>query len=139
MEPRSIHIHVSGSKRDGFNFKGSDTDVMYWEDDNRVIWDFTQYYFYNSNSHTVILSDSAEIPPGFILLWLPIRKASPRILDVCVCKQDVLYVASAKFRNYMCGTQGFKTHGPCKSGRVVHQDFDHAHCLKNDFWPRIAS
>lgn len=39
----------------------------------------------------------------------------------------------------MCGTQGFKTHGPCKSGRVGKKDYDHAHCLKSDFWPPIAS
>ena len=110
---------------------------MYWEDDNRVIWDFTQYQCYNS--HTVILSDSAESPPGYTLLWLPMRKASPRILRVCVCKQDVIYLSSTKFRDNMCGTQGFKTHGPCKSGRVSNKDYDHAHCLKSDFWPPISS
>lgn len=127
----------SGSKKEGFEFKDSDVDLMYWEDDNRVIWDFNQYQCYNS--HTVILSDSAESPPGYTLLWLPMRKASPRILRVCVCKQDVIYLSSTKFRDNMCGTQGFKTHGPCKSGRVSNKDYDHAHCLKSDFWPPIAS
>lgn len=77
-------VMYSGSKKEGFEFKDSDVDLMFWDDDNRVIWDFTQYQFYNSNSHTVILSDIADSPPGFTLLWLPMRKASPLILRAYV-------------------------------------------------------
>ena len=35
--PGRLKFMFSGSKKEGFEFKDSDVDLMYWEDDNRVI------------------------------------------------------------------------------------------------------
>lgn len=32
----------NGSQREGFRLTGSDFDMMHWEDNVRVIWDFSQ-------------------------------------------------------------------------------------------------
>ena len=60
---------VSGSRREGFRFKDSDHDSMFWHNSRQVLWDFSQATLYNTHRYTLILSDRSESPPGFTLLW----------------------------------------------------------------------
>ena len=53
-------IMTSGSDREGFRLEGSDMDYMYWPNDHRVLWDFSQATMYNTQRHSLILCDSSE-------------------------------------------------------------------------------
>ena len=133
---------VSGSRGEGFRFNDSDLDIMLWSNSKRVVWNFSQLQFYNTSSFEVMVSDSSESAPGFTLLWLPFQ--DPSILEHflgtnLVIINGVSYVSSRKFRNTACSQTYFKTHGPCKSGRMGETEIDHAHCLFSDFWPPSAS
>ena len=137
-----LMVMLSGSRGEGFRFEDSDIDIMHWRNSKRVLWNFSQVQFYNTNTHEIMLSDSSESPPGFTLLWLPLQDASISEQfcgTMFVNINGVSCVSSRKYRNSTCIQKDVKTHGPCKSGRVGKTDFDHAHCFFSDFWPPIAS
>ncbi|XP_048751195.2 uncharacterized protein LOC125662893 [Ostrea edulis] len=132
----------NGSYKEGFRLKGSDVDTMFWLPDNRVIWNMSQTQFYNLHKHTVILSDSSESPPGYMLLWLPMERASDKVLAATVRDHSRLIVSSSKYREIMCPSvhPNSKPHGPCASGVLGDIiEYDHAHCFVSDFWPSSAS
>ena len=135
----------SGSLREGFRFYDSDIDTMYWLNNNRVLWDFSQAQFYNTQRQKLILCDSSESPPGFTLLWLPLEDANDDVLSSCVRYNGALYISSANYRNNMCNhsMQSSIIHGPCSSGTIGGHDivleYDDAHCFVSDFWPPSAS
>lgn len=60
----------SGSLRERFILQESDMDNMFWQNDERVIWDMYQIQFYSTFYKNVNLSDSSESSPGFTLLEL---------------------------------------------------------------------
>ena len=65
----NAHGMLSGSQREGFRFKDSDYDFMFWQTDHLVLWDLSQAQFYNTQRDKLILCDSSEeSPPGFTLL-----------------------------------------------------------------------
>nr|XP_022298647.1 uncharacterized protein LOC111107655 [Crassostrea virginica] len=132
----------SGSRREGFRFKDSDRDVMFWSNYNQVLWDFSQSILYNTHIYTLILCESSESPPGFTLLWLPLEKAGRRVLSSCVRINGALYISSAMYRHNTCtvGRPDSTVHGPCSSGISDGGfEYDHAHCFVSDFWPPSAS
>nr|XP_022298621.1 uncharacterized protein LOC111107632 [Crassostrea virginica] len=132
---------MSGSRREGFRFKDSDHDFMYWFNDNRVLWDFSQATLYNTHRYTLILCDSSESPPGFTLLWLPLERAGRRVLSSCVRINGALYISSAMYRDNTCTPHHSDStvHGPCISGRLSGgSEYDYAHCFVSDFWPPSA-
>ncbi|XP_022340883.2 uncharacterized protein LOC111135259 [Crassostrea virginica] len=132
---------LSGSRREGFRFKDSDMDVMYWSNNHRVLWDFSQATVYNTRTNCLILCDSSESPPGFTLLWLPLEEAHRLVLSSCIRINGALYISSAKHRDNTCTMiqQDSTVHGPCSSGRNGTLEYDHAHCFVSDFWPPSAS
>ncbi|XP_052710800.1 uncharacterized protein LOC128185176 [Crassostrea angulata] len=133
---------LSGSRREGFRLSGSDMDFMLWPNNHRVIWDFSQCQFYNTQEHALILCDSSESPPGFTLLWLPLDRTSHRVMSACVRMNGMLYISSSKYREIKCslGIAGSTPHGPCSSGTLNGVlEYDHAHCFVSDFWPPSAS
>nr|XP_022298643.1 uncharacterized protein LOC111107651 [Crassostrea virginica] len=136
------HVRMeSGSRREGFRFKDSDQDTMYWSNDIQVLWDFSQSALYNTHSHALILCDSSESPPGFTLLWLPLERADSRILSSCVRINRALYISSAMYRHNTCTVlrPDSTVHGPCSSGSDGGFEYDYAHCFVSDFWPPSAS
>nr|XP_022310088.1 uncharacterized protein LOC111115592 [Crassostrea virginica] len=140
-KPNNITM-LGGSRGEGFRFKDSDLDIMLWSSFERVLWDFSQVQFYDTDLYGIMLSDSSESPPGFTLLWLPFQHTttSLQLKSIsCVNINGVICVSSEKHRDIMCSQKNFKTHGPCKSGKVGNIDLDHAHCYFSDFWPPIAS
>ena len=134
---------LSGSRREGFRFLDSDVDIMYWLDNHRVFWDFSQTMLYNAHSYAMILCDSSESPPGFTLIWLPSEEASRRVLSSCVRINGALYISSAMYRDnqHTCTTDrpDSTVHGPCSSGRYDVLEYDVAHCFVSDIWPPSAS
>ncbi|XP_078340026.1 uncharacterized protein LOC111109049 [Crassostrea virginica] len=133
---------LSGSRREGFRFKDSDHDIMYWSNDNIVLWDFSQSTLYNTHRYTLILCDSSESPPGFPLLWLPLEEADRRVLSSCVRINGALYISSAMYRHNTCTVirPDSTVHGPCSSGRHDSGfEYDYAHCFVSNFWPPSAS
>nr|XP_022298634.1 uncharacterized protein LOC111107642 [Crassostrea virginica] len=133
---------VSGSRREGFRFKDSDYDVMFWSIFYQVLWDFSQSILYNTQRYNLILCDSSESPPGFTLLWLPLDRAHRRVLSSCVRINGALYISSAMYRHNTCTVllPDSTVHGPCSSGR--HNgciEYDFAHCFVSDFWPPSAA
>lgn len=57
----------------------SDIDIMYWQLDYQVIWEFSQSKCFNLNKQVLFLADSSKSPPGFTLLWLPYGRANEDI------------------------------------------------------------
>ncbi|XP_034333417.2 uncharacterized protein [Magallana gigas] len=132
---------LSGSRREGFRLSGSDTDYMYWPNNHRVIWDFSQCQFYITQEHALILCDSSESPPGFTLLWLPLERTSHGVMSACVRMNGGFYISSSKYREVTCSLvmPGSSPHGPCGSGSYGNVEYDTAHCFVSDFWPPSAS
>nr|XP_034333388.1 uncharacterized protein LOC117691415 [Crassostrea gigas] len=141
MLNRPFTVMLSGSDREGFRLSGSDLDYMRWQNSHRVIWDFSQVQFYNTQEHALILCDSSESPPGFTLLWLPLEKTSRRVTSACVRMNGMLYISSSKYREVMCSFffSDSTPHGPCSSGSYGNVEYDAAHCFVSDFWPPSAS
>uniref|UniRef100_K1QL61 Mab-21-like HhH/H2TH-like domain-containing protein n=1 Tax=Magallana gigas TaxID=29159 RepID=K1QL61_MAGGI len=79
---------LSGSMREGFRLEGSDVDMMYWQNNHRVIMDMSQSEFYNKANTTLILSDSSESPPGFTLLQLLTPTTDSDVQSACVIMND---------------------------------------------------
>ncbi|XP_078327782.1 uncharacterized protein LOC111107008 isoform X2 [Crassostrea virginica] len=136
----------SGSSRDGFRFRDSDVDIMYWPHDYKVLWDFSQATLYNTQRYKLILCDSSESPPGFTLLWLPLETAGRYVLTSCVRINGSLYISSTMYRGQMQTRRpGTTVHGPCCSGREGGEnggeglEYDYADCFVSDFWPPSAS
>ena len=134
---------LSGSHREGFRFKDSDVDHMFWPDNHRVIWDFSHAMLYNTHRYVLILCDTSESPPGFTLLWIPLERAYRRVTSSCVRINGSLYISSAKYRVNTCTLlrPGDTVHGPCSSGKFdydVIKEYDNAHCFVSDFWPPSA-
>ncbi|XP_052708974.1 uncharacterized protein LOC128183841 [Crassostrea angulata] len=135
---------MSGSAREGFRLHGTDRDTMYWQNNHRVIWDFSQVQFYNEQENAVILCDSSESPPGFTLLWLPIERANSFVKSAGVRLYGGFYISSSKYREVMLSIVSHKCsctiHGPCSTGLFYGVvEYDDAHCFVSDFWPPSAS
>ncbi|XP_078337461.1 uncharacterized protein LOC111138503 isoform X2 [Crassostrea virginica] len=141
---RNVHVFrmLSGSRREGFRFKDSDTDTMYWPNNHRVLWDFSQATLYSTHRYKLILCDSSESPPGFTLLWLPLEEACSNVLSSCVRINGALCISSAMYRDNTCTLvrPDSTVHGPCSNGRFEGTfEYDDAHCFVSDFWPPSAS
>ncbi|XP_052710053.1 uncharacterized protein LOC128184554 [Crassostrea angulata] len=141
MLNRRFTVMLSGSDREGFRLSGSDLDYMRWPNNHRVIWDFSQVQFYNTQEHALILCDSSDSPPGFTLLWLPLEGASTTVMSACVRMNGMLYISSSKYREVTCSIffSDSTPHGPCSSGSHGGVECDHALCFISDFWPPSAS
>ena len=140
--PDQHDVMESGSQREGFRFMDSDMDIMYWSNNHRVLWDFSQAMLYNTHRYKLILCDSSESPPGFTLLWLPLEEAGR--FSCCIRINGAFYISSAKYRDntfsFISRERPDSTvHGQCSSGRVGSSEYDYAHCFSSDFWPPSAS
>ncbi|XP_062577134.1 uncharacterized protein LOC134239007 [Saccostrea cucullata] len=127
----------SGSQREGFRLEGSDTDMMYWPNDHRVIWELSQSQYYNTERKTLIICDCSDSPPGFTLLSLLSPSMNRDIQRACVRMYNRYYISSSKYRQIVCSD--YIPHGPCASAKFLTVEFDFAYCLACDFWPPPAS
>ncbi|XP_022304301.2 uncharacterized protein LOC111112842 isoform X2 [Crassostrea virginica] len=131
----------SGSMREGFRLEGSDMDLMFWQNDEKVIWNMFQSEYYYTANKTLILSDSSESPPGFTLLELLTPTTDREVQSACVPMNGRFYIASSLFRKSMMSHlfPDSTEHGPCESGEILGREYDYAFCFSCDFWPPTAS
>lgn len=108
MTPNDGTIQMlSGSGREGFRLKGSDTDYMHWPNNHRVIMDTSQSKYYNTANTTLILSDISESPPGFTLLQLLTPSRVREVQSACVIMNDKVFISSSTFTVSLFGTSSF--------------------------------
>ncbi|XP_065924587.1 uncharacterized protein [Magallana gigas] len=135
-------LMLSGSYREGFRLKGSDIDTMIWPNSHRVIMDVSQSEYYNTANTALILSESSESPPGFILLQLLTPFASKTANSACVRMNGRPYISSSTYRELtlsILSDRNSTLHGPCSSGNIAGDEYDIAHCFVSDFWPPSVS
>ncbi|XP_052683370.1 uncharacterized protein LOC128163760 [Crassostrea angulata] len=134
-------LMYSGSRKEGFQLKESDIDIMQIIPRHRVIWDMSHSELYNTQEQTLILCNPSESPLGFALLWLPLENTFGIVYSACVRMNGELYISSSKFREMKCAcaTPNSTIHGPCRSKCVGEMMYDYAHCFVSDFWPPPAS
>ncbi|XP_062590959.1 uncharacterized protein LOC134252487, partial [Saccostrea cucullata] len=132
---------VSGSQREGFRLKGSDVDFMYWPNNHRVIWKFSQSQYYNTDRQTLILCECSDSPPGYTLLYLLSPSLERKIQRACVEMNNRHYISSSIYKQNMCSVAipNSTPHGPCTSGTIRRLEYDQALCFVSDFWPPSAS
>ncbi|XP_062591081.1 uncharacterized protein LOC134252599 [Saccostrea cucullata] len=130
----------SGSRREGFRFKGSDMDIMLWSKDHKVIWDMEQTRNYNRDKHTLILSDCSDSPPGYTQLVLITQTNMESVYLACISSNDRLFISSSALRKITLSGlfPDFTEHGPCSSGFMYDMNHDTAHCFASDIWPPWA-
>lgn len=134
-----MNIILSGSRREGFRFKGSDVDIMVWRNELRVITDVAQSKYYDPSKAGVLLSDISKSPPGFTLLQLGIQPISIDIdlRPVFVKMNDSLYVSSNGFKSFISlfvkPFFHFINHGPCTASFKDGIGIDLAFCFVCDF------
>ncbi|XP_065945016.1 uncharacterized protein [Magallana gigas] len=135
-----VHM-LSGSMREGFRLEGSDVDMMYWQNNHRVIMDMSQSEFYNKANTTLILSDSSESPPGFTLLQLLTPTTDSDVQSACVIMNDKVYISSSIYRQLTCSiiSPDSTEHGPCGNSIRGSIEYDYAWCFVCDSWPLAAS
>ena len=141
------HIPIfSGSKAEGLRFESSDNDWMFVETLIRVIPSKSYTTLYDINNVILLTMENEMTKAGFSLLklkeygrfWYNKIEASRTeipLLDGC-------YVSSKKWREIDVTWGGHRHtvlgHGPCLSFERGGQEYDHAFCLKCDFWPTNA-
>jgi hypothetical protein len=137
----------SGSYREGFRFKTSDIDIMYWLPNHKVICDLSQIGLYRIPQHTVILMQWEDLPSGFTRLKLITDSYRAKVRSSCVNRNGEKYISSELFRhtfiefNRNChpALQSCVQHGPCASYVVSEMlECDHAFCLGSHHWPTLA-
>ncbi|XP_062579069.1 uncharacterized protein LOC134240990 [Saccostrea cucullata] len=133
---------ISGSRRDGFRFRGSDVDTMFWFNDHRVIWNLKQTNMYKFGQRSLLLADPSNSPPGFTLLQLLTPPKYREINSACIRINDIFYVSSSMCRRvtYINNCPNTTEHGPCSRKHThTNTDFDYAYCFACDFWPPSAT
>ena len=130
--------YLSGSKVEGFRFSSYDDDYMLIYNDIRVIQSMSQCRLYDVNT-TLLMMETEQTRPGFVLLRLIGDACHESIRRSCLQYPLGKYVSSQKWRDEFPRCRLSETiHGPCVSGVIGTVEYDHAHCLKSDTFPKAA-
>lgn len=135
MKRSKMQQMLSGSRREGFSFRGSDEDIMFWPADHKVIWDWnSSSQCYNLQRHALILCHDSESPPGFTLLCLPLERNDSRVLSACFRMNRELNISSSK-TNVHCSIirPNSSLYWPCSNGMIGAVEVDYAHSFVSDF------
>ncbi|XP_065929148.1 uncharacterized protein [Magallana gigas] len=135
----------SGSYREGFRFKSSDRDMMFWNTNHKVITDLSQSSVNDLSKHSIILMEDTETPPGFVRLQL-LTSPRDRIIESSVVPyNDGMYISCVRWRQIMLTMINAKkilnyakTHGPCANGFVDDVENDIALCFHCSNWSRLT-
>uniref|UniRef100_A0A8W8IHS4 Mab-21-like HhH/H2TH-like domain-containing protein n=1 Tax=Magallana gigas TaxID=29159 RepID=A0A8W8IHS4_MAGGI len=135
----------SGSHREGFRFKSSDRDWMFWSTNHKVITDLSQSSVYDLSKHTIILMEETDTPPGFVKLQLLTPPWDGHIGKSVVPFSDGMYISSERWRKialtFMMENRSFSNtihHGPCASGIHRGTENDYAVCFHCSYWSRLT-
>ncbi|XP_062582344.1 uncharacterized protein LOC134244087 [Saccostrea cucullata] len=135
----------SGSYREGFGFRSSDIDKMFWFCKFKLITDISQSRFYNASKYIIVVLEDSDTPPGFVRLRLLTPLRHKGTISCCVLFNGWDYLSSRlwrenifQFRNKNCpSVENIKIHGPCSSGFYGSLEFDEAYCLATFPWPKL--
>ncbi|CAC5384995.1 unnamed protein product [Mytilus coruscus] len=123
------YMFASGSRAEGLDMKGSDTDIMVIDGlayENNIPTGSLITYRYDS-----MLNGSQ---PGYVLVQIEVKGYSPEIYassNVKACFSSVLPFFKTAF--------SFTPHGPAITAGSCGNDLDIVPCLKSATWPKIAS
>uniref|UniRef100_A0A8W8IFT7 Uncharacterized protein n=1 Tax=Magallana gigas TaxID=29159 RepID=A0A8W8IFT7_MAGGI len=102
MKPVDIHKRCrrmeSGSHREGFRFKSSDMDIMFWFTNHKVITDLSQSSVYDPSKHSIILMEDTDTPPGFVRLQLMTSPLDRNISSSVIPFNDGMFISNVKWR-----------------------------------------
>jgi hypothetical protein len=136
---------MSGSYREGFRFKSSDQDYIFWSCDHKLINDISQARLYDRTKHNIILMEDNDTPPGFVKLQLLTSPRGRLITASAVPVNDRVYISSLLWQQESVnavgnhkGHQRVINHGPCVSGYVEDIEFDYANCIAGTHWPAVT-
>jgi hypothetical protein len=139
-----IRMMLSGSHREGFRFKSSDADLMYWHCHHKLITEISQARLYDRTENDIILMEDNDTPPGFVKLRF---LAWPK--NICVARSavqinDKVYLSSAlhtdeaiRLMTETVNVPGVTLHGPCANVVVKGVEWDHAFCIAGVHWPEL--
>ena len=135
-----FYMYLSGSKGEGFRFFSSDEDIMFIYNNVRVIQSMSQCRLYDVNT-TLLMMETEQTRPGFVLLRLIGDTHNRDIRRSCLQYPPGTYVSSQKWRDdeFPLRRLSETMHGPCVSGVIGTVEYDLAHCLKSDIFPKAAS
>ena len=139
----------SGSKAEGLRFKSSDEDWMYIYRHIKVVPPDSFISLYDVNISLTFVMENEMTKPGFTLLKLAeieygktyMHKGNGSLSPI-VPMLNGRYISSKLWReiNAQSGCHGHTIvlHGPCTSGFIFREEYDWAHCLKCNEWPKNA-
>ena len=140
----------SGSRAEGLRFKSSDEDWMFASKQCIVIPSESYTNLYDTNNKmllSVLMMENEMTKPGFTLLRQVYINGQHTHLTFggvtpIIKTQNGCYFSSKKWREMYTSNKGHKhtvfNHGPCTSFELGNTEYDHANCLKCDFWPASA-
>ncbi|XP_076107325.1 uncharacterized protein LOC143075677 [Mytilus galloprovincialis] len=122
---------ASGSKAEGLDMKGSDTDIM--------MTDSTIEAYEGDDKSNPLLScryDSMlpDLKPGYVLVETWMRGYPSTLLSSSFFKTSI-----SVFVPFMKLIFQMEPHGPAMTASTCGEDFDLVYCIKTVTWPNIAS
>jgi hypothetical protein len=136
---------MSGSFREGFRFKTSDMDWMYWICKHKLISEISQARLYDRTKHTIILMEDSDTPPGFVKLQLLTSTRDEIIASSAVPVNGRVYISNLSWQLQMFNQvnnakqhQKVTSHGPCANALVGSVEFDHALCVAGTHWAALT-
>ncbi|XP_048770440.2 uncharacterized protein LOC125676652 [Ostrea edulis] len=137
---------LSGSRREGFRFKSSDFDYMFWLPDHKVICELSQSTLYHPPRHTLIYMETSDTPPGFARLQLLTPSNQEIVMSSLLERNYTEYISSSLLRmrfhqslsRLNPSSEGENLHGPCHNYTFLSIENDIALCFHSGHWPLPA-
>ncbi|XP_063448045.1 uncharacterized protein LOC134727596 [Mytilus trossulus] len=122
---------ASGSRAEGLDMKGSDTDIM-------LIDSTIEAYEGDDKSNPLIScrydSMSSDLKPGYVLVEAWMRGYPSTLLSSSFFKTSI-----SVFAPFLKLIFQMEPHGPAMSASTFGDEFDLVYCIKTVTWPNIAS
>ncbi|XP_062616899.1 uncharacterized protein LOC134278617 [Saccostrea cucullata] len=136
----------SGSYREGFRFKSSDIDTMYWFCRFKLITDISQSRIYNTSKHVILQMEDFDTLPGFVRLRLLTSPQNIFTISMCLAEfNGGVYMSGSLWREFYFQflandryfqQKNIRNHGPCVTGVDGTLEFDQAACFASIYWPK---
>ncbi|XP_061188678.1 uncharacterized protein LOC133196841 [Saccostrea echinata] len=140
QERRQIRTIKSGSYKEGFRFRGSDIDQMFWMTNHRLIWNLEEAGDFNSSSDTFILLNWNPDRLGFVFLELLSPTFDSYVGQSIFNINDKLFISSLLYRESTLQwiRPNTTVHGPCANEKDGNVEWDRVHCFICKHWPPFA-
>ncbi|KAK3093950.1 hypothetical protein FSP39_022199 [Pinctada imbricata] len=123
------HVICSGSLGEGVAYPKSDDDLMFSVTNIRVV---------NTYREGTQAGDVLMIPTEFSPGYCRLLDVEGLIQNNVICTiHGMPFVSSSSWKQ--CFSEGGQIHGPCHSGTIGTDVFNHAYCIPCYTWPDIAN